>query len=816
MLKSYFKIAVRNLLKQRFYSIINILGLSVGLMACLLIALFVADELSYDTYNKNADRIYRTDLYGRLGGQESHYAVAPAPMARTLADVYPEIENTVRFRGMGDFTIQQGENTYKETRIIFADSSLFDVFTIPLLYGNPATALRKPNTMVISKATAKKYFGSQWERDVPIGKTLLVGREKIAYQVTGIFDKIPDNAHFHFALFLSLASLDESREDMWLNNNFNTYLLLQEGTDVGELEAKINQTVDTYVAPQIQQFSGASMEEFRAAGNTFEYSLMPLTDIHLHSNLGAEFEANSDIAYVYIFSVIAFFILLIACVNFMNLSTARSSGRAKEVGVRKVLGSDRRQLIIQFLIEAVLISFLSLAIAIILSEALLPFFNTLSGKHLSTNYIEHWYLMPTLLATAGLVGLLAGSYPAFFLSGFSPATVLKGKLATGMKSNWLRSSLVVLQFGISITLIVSTVVVYQQLNHIQNMKLGYDKEHVVVLNNTYSLDKQTEAFKNEALRNPDILSVTVSGYLPANTISSNSSYIFPGNNPDSEYGTSLPWWSVDYDYIKTMGMEMAEGRNFSREFATDSTAIVINEAAWRFFDFDKDPDKGIGKMLSDFGKTPKDVKSYKVIGVVRDFHYATMHQEIMPMVMILDDNASAMSFRIKGNEVPNTIAALEAQWKRFAPGVPFEYSFMDERFSGMYRSEQQVGQIFTVCCSLAILIACLGLFGLAAYTAEQRTKEIGIRKVLGASVWSVVMMFSKEFTRLVVIALLVAIPIAYFAMNRWLEDFAYRISIGPAVFIIAGVLALLLAWITVSFQSFRAANNDPVKSLRSE
>lgn len=816
MLKSYLKVALRNLLKQKFYTVINIAGLSVGLMACLLITLFVFDELSYDTYHEKADRIYRTDGYFRMGGQENYYAVAPAPMARTLVETYPEVVDAVRFRDRGDFTVQQGDNTYRESEVVFVDSSLFNVFTIPLLYGHPATALNRPNTLVISRAAAQKYFGHDWEDNPPLGKTLLMGREKIAYQVSGIFEEIPSHSHFHFDMFLSMASIEESREDMWLNNNFNTYLLLQEDADAAALEDKINETFATYAAPQIRQFAGINLEDFRAAGNFFAYSLTPLTRIHLHSDLDAEFEANSDIKYVYIFSAIAFFILLIACVNFMNLSTARSSGRAKEVGVRKALGSHRNQLIAQFLTEAVFISLLSLALAVILTELMLPSFNQLSGKQLSMGYFGRWYLVPVLLLVSITVGLLAGSYPAFFLSAFRPATVLKGKLATGMKNSWLRSALVVLQFCISITLIASTVIVYQQLNHIQHKKLGYDKEHVVVVHNTYYLDQQTEAFKNEALRHPGVVSATVSGYLPANTISSNNNSIFPDKNPNSEYITSMPWWYVDHDYIPTMGMEMLEGRNFSREFATDSSSIILNEAAYRYFDFDKDPEKGLGKMLSQFGRNPDELYTYKVIGVVKDFHYTTMRQKIMPMVMVLGESTSAISFRIQREDVAGTLAALEAEWKRFAAGLPFEYSFMDDRFDSIYQSEQKVGKIFTACCLLAIFIACLGLFGLAAYTAEQRTKEIGIRKVLGASAWNVVMMFSRDFTRLVVVALLVAVPISYLAMNRWLEDFAYRISIGPAVFVAAGTLALLLAWITVSFQSFKAAMNDPVKSLRSE
>ncbi len=818
MIKNYLKVAFRNLVKQRFYTIINILGLSIGLTACLIITLFVVDELSYDRYHEKADRTYRVNAHFSLGGQEGHYAVAPAPLAMTMVETYPEIENAVRFRNRGSYTIYREENTYKENQIIFADATLFNVFTIPLRYGDPQTALSQPHTMVISRAAAQKYFGNNWESDPPLGEHLLVGLDKVSYQVTGIFDKIPDNSHFHFDVFLSMASLDESKEEVWLSNNFYTYLLLREGTDVNSLQSKLNETFERYAAPQIKQYAGLSIEEFKQSGNKFEYELFPLTDIHLQSDLDAEMEANSDVRYVYIFSAIAFFILLIACVNFMNLATARSSGRAKEVGVRKVLGSQRKQLIGQFLVEAIMICFVSLAIALIATEVLLPFFNDLANKQLHLSYIESWYIIPALIVIVCLVGLLAGSYPAFFLSAFRPIVVLKGNLATGMKNNWLRSTLVVLQFGISIILIVSTVVVYQQLNLIQNKKLGYDKEHVLVLQNTYYLDTQVEAFKNEALRHPNIVHASVSAYLPASSLDISNNSIFPDKNPQSEYITSLSWYYIDHDYIKTMGMEIVEGRDFSRAFATDSSAMIINEAAAEYFEFYKDGGSPIGKILSQFGEddNPTDFSTYKVIGVVKDFNYATMRQKIMPMVMVLGQSTGAISFKIKPEEMQGTIAFLEKTWNAFAPGVPFEYSFMDDRFNRMYTAEQKVGNIFTIFCSLAILIACLGLFGLASYTAEQRTKEIGIRKVMGASVWSVVMMFSKGFTKLVIIALLIAIPISYYAMNQWLDDFAYRIDIGPTTFLIAGVIALLVAWITVSFQSFKAATANPVKSLRSE
>ena len=813
MIKNYFKIALRNLRKQRFYSLINILGLAIGLAVCLLITLFVLDELSYDRYHEKADRIQRVHMSYSLGGKEGNGAVVAAPLAQTMVETYPEVENAVRFRTQGSYTLYRGTNAYQEEDVTFADSSLFDVFTLPLLYGNPKTALAQPNTLVISARSARKYFGTDWEKSPPLGETLLVGRDKEAYQVTGIFDRVPSNAHFHFDVFLSMPSLEESRENMWLSHNFHTYLLLREGTDIAALQTKLNETFKTYAAPEIKQFINMSYEEFLGSGNRFEYLLQPLTDIHLYSDLEVEIEANGDIRYVYIFSAIALFVLLIACVNFMNLSTARSAGRAKEVGIRKTLGSLRKQLIGQFLVEAVLVSFLALLLAILMAELALPFFNDLAGKQLTIQYLYPWYFLPLLLLAVVFIGLLAGSYPAFFLSAFRPASVLKGKLASGVGNSWLRNSLVVLQFSISIVLITSTVVVYQQLNHIRSMKLGYDKEHVLVVHNTYYLGQQAETFKNEALRQPSVTAATLTGHLPANAFNNNKNAIFPGTNPNSERTTTLPWFFVDYDYIPTMGMEMVAGRNFSRDFATDTAALVINEAAARYFFNDTD---AVGQILSRFSDDPGRFETFTVIGVVQDFHYSTMRQKIMPMVINLADNISALSLRVQPGQEAATIAALEEQWGRFVPDLPFEYSFLNERFNDIYQSEQKLGTIFTVFCSLAIFIACLGLFGLAAYTAEQRTKEIGIRKVLGASVGSLVFMFSKDFTKLVLIALLIAIPISYFMMSRWLDDFAYRITLGVSTFLIAGGLALLIAWLTIGFQSVRAAVANPVNSLRSE
>lgn len=812
MIKNYLKIAFRNLVKQRFYSVINVLGLAIGLAACLLIALFVFDELSYDRHHEKADRILRVQLSYSLGGQGGEYPVSAAPMAYTVAETYPEIENAIRFRELGASTVFRGDQAYQEAEVAHADSSLFAVFTIPLLYGNPETALTQPSTLVLSRNSAEKYFGADWEENPPLGETLLLEREKEPYQITGIYEDLPHNSHFHFGMLLAMASYEDSRSDMWLSNNYHTYLLVREDATIPDLESKLNETFKTYAAPQIEQYANTTYEDFLESGNRFEYKLQPLTDIHLHSNLEAEIEANGDIRYVYIFSAIALFVLLIACVNFMNLSTARSAGRAKEVGIRKTLGSLRRQLIRQFLAEAVLVSLLALALAILLAELALPFFNTIANKNLTIHYLENWYFLPVMLLVAILIGLLAGSYPAFFLSAFRPASVLKGKLGTG-GGRWLRNGLVVLQFGISIVLITSTVVVYQQLNHIRNKNLGYDKEHVIVLHNTFYLDQQAEAFKNETLRHPGVTAATLTGYIPADAFSYNNNSIFPGQNPESDRTTTVPYFYVDYEYIPTMGMEIVQGRNFSRDFATDSSAIVINEAAANYFFGEDDP---IGEELSNFGSEPGKFVTYNVVGVVKDFHYSNMRQKIMPMVMILGNSISALSLRVEPTQVSSVVAALEEQWSDFGLEIPFEYSFLDERFNNIYKADEKLGTIFTIFCSLAIFIACLGLFGLAAYTAEQRTKEIGIRKVLGASVSSLVVSFSKDFTKLVFIALLVAIPTAYFLMNQWLADFAYRISLGASTFLIAGGIALVIAWLTISFQSIRAAVANPVDSLRSE
>jgi putative ABC transport system permease protein len=807
MLKNYFKTALRNLLRQRGYSLINITGLAIGMACCLLILMFVNDELSYDNYSEYADRIHRITLKLKFGGRDLHAAVACAPMAKTLINDYPEVEEAVRFRSRGSYIIKYGENTFKEQRFIFSDPTFFKVFDIPLLKGNPGTALKDPNTLVLSKKTAEKYFG----REDPIGKIVKVDN-KDDYKITGVFDQIPHNTHFHFDVIASLDSLEESREQMWWSFNFNTYLVLSPQADPKSLEAKFSGFIKKYMAPQLEKLIGQSYDKMIASGNLMmEFSLQPLQQIHLYSDLAAELAPTSDIKYVYIFSAIAFFILVIASINFMNLSTARSAGRAREVGIRKVVGSQRSQLVRQFLSESMLLSIISMILALVLVKLALPSFNNLSGKTLTFSNFYHGEMILAVIVVTLLTGILAGLYPAFFISAFQPIKVLKGQLKSGVKSGWLRSGLVVFQFTASIILIIGTLVVMSQLKYIQNKKLGFNKEQVLILDNAYLLDKQAEIFKNEMLAHSQIKSATISSFLPVPSDRNNSA-VFPEGQLTNKNSTSLENWRVDYDYIKTLGMKIIKGRDFSREFSTDKTAVIINQQTAKQFDW-KEP---LGKHLSRVTSIEGDLTSYTVIGVVEDFHFDSLRNTIGPLLMYLGEANGLMSFRINTRDISGTIALLKDKWNKFLPGQPFEYFFLDERFYEIYKAEQQLGKIFGIFAVLAIFVGCLGLFGLAAFIAERRTKEIGIRKALGASVSNIIRLLSKEFVILVAAANVIAWPAAYLIMNQWLKDFAYRTSLNFITFLAAGAAALIIALLTTSYQAIKAALSDPVQSLKYE
>ncbi len=807
MIKNSVKTALRNLLKHKGYSLINIIGLAIGMAACILILMYVRHELSYDTYSENADRIYRAAMKARWGGRDFDVAVCAAPMAQAMVDEIPEIIDAARFRERGRFIVQYRDISFREQRVVYADGSVLDIFTIPLLKGDRQAALVSPYTMILSRKTAEKYFRDE----DPVGKTLRINSET-DYQVTGVFEEIPENSHFHFDIMISMESLEESKSQVWLSQNFQTYVLLREDADWKDVDAKLAGLMDRYFAPQIAQMMGKSMEELAWSSDMFaEFYLQPLLSIHLHSDLQAELESNGDISYVYIFSAIALFVLLIASINFMNLATARSSGRAKEVGIRKVLGSQRRQLIGQFLTESMLLSGISMALAIALVILVLPLFNNLAGKTITLSLLFQGPMIGLLAVITVATGFFAGSYPAFFISAFQPVKVLKGQLKSGVKSGRLRSGLVVFQFAASIILIIGTLVVYRQLNYVQNKKLGFEKEQVLVLNNAYLLGDQAETFRDAMLSHTQVTNGTISGYLPIPS-NRNQSAVFPEGERDSAKATSFQNWVIDYDYIDTLGMKIIEGRNFSREYSTDVDAALITQATAKQFGWLDPVGRRVGRIMNQQGE----IKLFTVIGVVENFHYESLRNNIGPMVMFLGSSNSLMSFRIKTEDVSATVGLLEHRWKEFRPNQPFEYMFMDERFNQLYRTEQRIGKIFGVFASLAVVIGCLGLFGLAAFTAEQRTKEIGIRKVLGASAPGIIQMLLREFVILVGLANLVAWPIAYFVMHRWLQDFAYRTSPGWMIFLGAGVVTMLIALFTVSFQAVKAALADPIRSLRYE
>lgn len=818
MLKNYLTIAWRTLAKQRFYTIINVAGLATGVAACMVIVLFVINELGYDRHHEYASRIYRINGEIKFGGNHYKLAVAPAPLASVLLQDYPEVESAVRFRTRGTYLVKKSEtaDNIKENNVVWTDSTFFRIFSVPVLEGNPNSALKDPNCIAISHRTAQKFF--------PDGNALgqlLILDNRWPMKVTAVYEDMPETGHFVFDMLISLSGLDEAKSTNFLSNNFNTYVLLKEGTDVNTFESKLPGIVTKYVGPQAAEVLGGdfTMEKFIASGNKLEYTLMPLTDIHLHSDLTAELRANGDVTYVYLFSAVALFILAIACINFMNLSTARSSNRAKEVGVRKVMGSLRSHLIRQFLTESVLLSIFSFLLSIGIAHILLPYFNELSQKSLSLPFGEPAFYLLMLGATL-VVGLLAGLYPSFFLSAFRPVNVLKGQVSLGMKSGFIRSALVVFQFVISIFLVIGTITVYRQLNYIQNKKIGFEKDQVIIVQDAYALRKNIHAFKDEIARNSFILSGTITGFLPVNSWRNDNSHWPEGGQPTQENMVGLQTWSVDHDYVKTLGMKIKTGRFFSPEFPSDSSAVVLNESAIKQFGFAENP---LGRKIATFtGNNPdgspdlSSIRAYTVVGVVEDFHFESLKQNITPLAFYLKASEGNVVFRFEAKNTQNVIETIEKTWKAMAPGQPFQYSFLDEDFSRMYDSEQRLGKTFAVFAGLAIVIACLGLFALTAFTAEQRTKEIGIRKVLGASVSSIVLLLSREFGKLIIIAFLLASPLAWFAINWWLKNYTFKVEIGILVYIMAGGFAFLIAWLTMGYQSIKAATSNPVQSLRSE
>ena len=808
MLKNYFKISIRNLRKHKAYSLINVAGLAMGLACFTLIILFVQDEWSYDRYHPDADRLYRIAIEIEASEGATLNAQSPPVWTTALLESYPAVEKAVRFKPPRQtWMVRYDDREFSEKTWVFADSSVFDVFGVNLVRGTPETALTAPFTVVISQASVEKYFRGE----DPIGKTITIDNQ-YDFAVTGIFEDVPDNTHFDFDFLASFVSMDDP-QTLYLLNALEfpfpfsySYVRLAEGTTQEAFEAKLPGFIEAHVPPQFFQ-NGRTMRAF----------LQPITDIHLHSTLENEIQPNGDASVVYIFLAVGLFILLIACVNFMNLATARSASRAKEVGMRKVVGAQRGHLIGQFLGESALLALMALVIAMLLVVLMLPIFSTLTGKTITATALLTPTFMLTLIGVALTAGLLAGSYPAFFLSAFRPAAVLKGELRAGAgRGTWLRKGLIVFQFFISIGLIIGTGIVYNQMQYARDKKLGFDKEHVVVVQLTDpNASNQYQAYKDAILQHPNVLNVSAGFSTPGGLIGQATMRPF-GDSEDQSW--QVLTYFTDFDFVETMGMEIAAGRDFSTAFSTDSTnAMLINETAARAFGW-HDPANAVGEDIVFAGNNAQPIR---VIGVVADFHSQSVKEKIAPTVIGFGGVGNPWFFafvRIKPGDIPGTLAALERSFEQAIPGYAFLYSFLDQDFEKLYQDEAVLGSLLGYLALLAIFIACLGLFGLASFTAEQRTKEIGVRKTLGASVASIIVLLSKEFTTLVVIAFVVAAPAALWAMDLWLGGFAYRMELMPTwwIFLGAGLGALLIAWLTVGYQSIRAALTNPVEALRYE
>lgn len=801
MFKNYYKVAVRNILKYKLFSAINILGMTIGITSCLMIILYVTHELSYDKFHADADRIYQVGLNGKIGGQDIRVSNTCPPMAEALVADVPEVDVATRIVQMYQPVVRNGEKIFTEEKVFFADSNFFEFFSYKLKKGEIKTALKEPNTVVLTEIMAKKYFGEE----NPMGGLLVMGSENKTFKVTGIAETPPTNSHFSYNILVSAVSNDNLKAGIWLNNFMFTYFKTKPNTSIDQVESKFIPLVEKYIGTEIEKFMGTSLKQMQEAGGAYGYHATNIKDIHLHSTSQGDIEPGGNIMYVYFFSGIGLFILIIACINFMNLSTARSAGRAKEVGLRKALGSLRGQMIGQFIAESILYSLLAVILALIACYYLLPSFNLLSGKELGMEIFRTPLFIVGIIGLVLFVGVVAGSYPAFYLTSFSAVEVLKGKVRAGAKSKGIRSFLVVFQFGLSIFLIIFTVVVFQQIQFMQKKNLGIDKNNVLILGNTNRLGNNKEAFRNGLAQLTGISKISYTN----NT--------FPGVNNTTVFKTGgseqdhiMGVYYADYDHQDVLKFELKDGRYFSNEYATDSLAILLNEAAAREFGFTNPIGEEV--LYNDNGST---FKKYKVVGVIKDFNFESFKDQVRPLSILLTQNSSNLLVRYEGDPA-EVIKNVEKLWRQNASSEPFEYTFLDESFDRLFRAEQRMGKLFSVFSSLAIFIACLGLFALAAFTTEQRTKEIGVRKSMGASVFNLSILLSKEFTKLVVIAFIPAAILAWYVSDTWLNSFAYRIDINPLVFVLSGIAAIVIAWLTVSYQSIKAATANPVNSLRYE
>ena len=765
--------------------------------------LFVVDELSYDRFNEKADQIVRVVFKANINGELMKEAVVMAPVAKALKNELPEVVESTRLTNLYNPEISYKNKTFRDTRFAYVDPNFFNVFTLPMIKGDSKNPLQQPNSIILTQTEAKKYFGNS----DPIGKILALENRDKQFKVTAVIKDVPKNSHFHFDMFASTNGYSDAKGTSWVNSDFFTYLILQKGTNYKDTEAKLPGLVKKYMGSQMKEAIGMSFTEF-TKDNEIGLFLQPLTDIHLKSDFisSSELEQGGDIKYVYIFSAVALFMLLIACINFMNLSTASAAKRAKEVGIRKVLGSNKNQLIYQFLSESFIATLLAMVSALLLFSFALPLFNTLSGKDLQIDYLLQPQVIVSILLLVLAISFFAGGYPAFFLSSFRPIAALKNKFSGLGKSKNIRSGLVVFQFVISAGLILATLIVSQQMTFIQNKNLGYDKDQMLVLRESYLLGNNEQAFKNEILNDPSVANVTMSAFVPAGASDNDMSGVYLNDT----YQRRMFVYDIDENYIPTMGMELVSGRNFSREFGSDSIKVIINQSAAKVLGFGND---AVGKTL--YRDTNDDKKLLTVIGVIKDFHFKSLHQKIEPLLM-LNRSYGGLIVRAKVSDMSGLINRINTMWSSYNIREPFNYTILDDSYNKTYLSEQKMGTILTIFAILTIFVACLGLFGLVTYTAEQRFKEIGIRKVLGSSVPQIVALLSKDFIKLVLISFLIAFPLGFYLMQKWLQDFAYRIDINAWVFILAASITILIAFLTISFKSIQAATANPIKSLKTE
>ncbi len=806
MIKNYIKTALRSLIRHKEYSIINILGLAVGMASVILILLFVKEELSFDQYHKNKDHIYRLNISvtNPQTGVVTTRAIGPYRLTKELKPDFPDIPHVIRIVARGRELVRYQDKQFYEEKLVFADPDIFQVFTFPLLKGDPANVLNDPFSVVVTEEAAGKYFG---DAD-PLGQVISL-RDR-DFRVTGILGKTEYNTQFEIEMLVSLNVADQlfSRIvlENWGEGSCETYAMLPEGKTPEDYEAGMGQFVES------------KLSAWREASPRLEFQ--PLSRLYLYSKDIQTLVPGGDITYVYAFTAIALFILIIACINFMNLATARSANRAKEVGLRKVVGAERRQLISQFLSESIVLSVIALIIACILVMSSLPAFNQLADKELSIVDMSNASVLIQFLLIALFVGVVAGTYPAFFLSSFRPVNVLSGQLKRGVKGGWLRRILVVFQFAISIFLIVVTVVVNDQLGYARNLNLGFDKENLVLIQGTpQSLRFKYDLFRQELLNYPNIINAAPSSRVPPDRLRSSLTARPEGIPEDQHEGMQTIW--TDFDFIETMGFELAAGRAFSREYATDATAAyILNESGVKKFGWTNETAIGKGfasSEIKDWQGGQWERRDGIVVGVLKDFHFESVHQTIVPTVYFV---APIMAWnyviRIDSRNIPETLDFIKEKWDQFNPGEPFIHTFVEDRFEEVYRTEEKQGQIFAVFAIIAIFVACLGLVGLSSFTAEQRTKEVGIRKVLGATVSSIVLLISREFITLILIAFAVSAPIAWYFMNGWLQNFAYHVSLGVMIFIMAGLFSLVIALMTVSFHAVRVALSDPANVIRYE